>query len=243
MTSSSVKKVIIIGASSGIGKELALLYVAAGHRVGITGRRDALLKEIKNQFPEQIETACFDVMGADNIPQVKSLIDKLGGVDLLIYNAGYGDISRQLDPVIEQITIRTNVSGFLEIAVFAFNYFVQQGYGQLAGTSSIASMAGNGHAPAYSASKAFMSTYLEGLYLKAKHLQQPIHITDVQPGFVKTPMAKGKGRFWEASPVKAAKQIYSAIEEKRFRVYITKRWWLIAQLISIIPGWLYRKLA
>ena len=243
MTSSSVKKIIIVGASSGIGKELALLYAIKGNRVGITGRRDEFLLALKQTYPANIETACFDVMGNDNIAHIKSLMEKLGGLDLLIYNSGYGEVSKQLDISIEERTTRTNVNGFLEIVAFAFNYFVMQGYGQITGTSSIASMAGHGHAPAYSASKSFMSTYLEGLYLKAKHLKLPIAISDIQPGFVKTQMAKGKGRFWEAQPAKAASQIYTAIEAKRFRVYITKRWWWIAQLIKIIPGWLYRKIA
>ena len=245
MTSSSNKKVIIIGATSGIGRELAILYARSGCTVGITGRRTELLQELKTGFPKQIETECFDVTGNDNISHLESLLQKTGGMDLLIYNSGYGEISEQLDWTIEKATTLINVNGFIEIVHYAFNHFVQQQHGQIAATSSIASLAGNSQAPAYSASKAFMSVYMEGLYLKAKRLQKTgarISITDIQPGFVKTKMAKGKGRFWEAPVDKAAKQIHRAIETKRFRAYITKRWWLIASLIKIIPGWLYRKL-
>lgn len=243
MTSSSNKKVIIIGASSGIGKELAMLYARSGCTVGITGRRGELLEELKNAFPKQIETECFDVMGNDNINHLESLLQKTDGMDLFVYNSGYGEISDALDWTIERATVLTNVNGFIELVHYAFNYFVQQHHGQIAATSSIASLAGNSQAPAYSASKAFMSIYMEGLYLKAKRIKKTgvhISITDIQPGFVKTKMAKGKGRFWEAPADKAAKQIYHAIEAKRFRAYITRRWWLIASLIKIIPGWLYR---
>ncbi|MEP6747531.1 MAG: SDR family NAD(P)-dependent oxidoreductase [Bacteroidota bacterium] len=242
MTSSLNKKVIIVGASSGIGKELAILYAQAGCRVGISGRRAKLLDELKDRFPSQVEIAVFDVMGADNVLFVQQLIQKLGGLDLLIYNAGYGEVSENPDWQIDKTTVLTNVNGFVEIANFVFTYFKDQGYGQIAATSSIASLAGNHFAPAYSASKAFMSNYMEGLFLKAKKLKLRIAITDIQPGFVKTKMAKGPGRFWEAPASKAAKQMMDAIEAKKFRVYVTKRWWLIAQLIKILPGWLYRKM-
>jgi short-subunit dehydrogenase len=239
---SSGKKVIIIGASSGIGRALALLYLQEGCRVGITGRRAHLLDEISALFPTQAETAAFDVMQPDGTPQLEQLIAQLGGMDLFIYNAGFGDISDGLDWTIDQPTILTNVNGFAALTNYAYNYFEQQGYGQIAAVSSIASMAGNAAAPAYSASKAFMSNYMEGLFLKVKKAKLQIAITDIQPGFVKTPMAKGAGRFWEAAVSKAANQIKAAIGRKKFRVYITRRWWMIAQLMNMIPGWLYRKI-
>jgi short-subunit dehydrogenase len=240
--SSLNKKIIIVGASSGIGKELAILYAQAGCSLGITGRRTALLDEIKNSYAGQIETAVFDVMGNDNIDHLESLIQKLGGLDVFIYNAGYGEVSDKPDWQIDKTTILTNVNGFTEMVNYAYNYFAKQGYGQIAATSSIASVAGNHFAPAYSASKAFMSNYMEGLFLKAKKMKLRITITDIQPGFVKTAMAKGPGRFWEAPAAKAARQIMAAIESKKFRVYITKRWWLIAQLLKMLPGWLYRRI-
>ncbi|HEY4149300.1 MAG TPA: SDR family NAD(P)-dependent oxidoreductase [Chitinophagaceae bacterium] len=243
MTSSTPKKIIIIGGSSGIGRTLATLYAKDGHRVGITGRRDALLRELKDQFPGQVETACFDVTGTENIPQLETLIQKLGGMDLLIYNSGYGEVSKTLDWSIEKATTQINVNGFLEIAVYGFNYFARQGHGHLAGISSLASAAGNGLAPAYSASKAFMSNYLEGLYIKARKMKLAVTITDIQPGFVDTKMAKGEQRFWVSPVGKAAHQIVRALEQKRFRVYITRRWWLIAQLIKLLPGALYRRIA
>jgi short-subunit dehydrogenase len=200
------------------------------------------LQEIQQAFPDKIYTETFDVTGTDNIPRLESLIRKTGGMDLLLYNAGYGEVSSDLNWTIEQQTTAINVNGFLEILHFAFHYFVKQGHGHIAATSSVASVRGNGMAPAYSASKAFMSTYLEGLQLKTAKEKLNIAVTDLQPGFVKTKMAKGHGQFWVAPVDKAARQIFAALEQKKRRAYITKRWIIIAWLMKRMPYWLYRRI-
>lgn len=237
------QKVIIIGATSGIGRELAILYAKKNYFVGITGRRNELLTSLKNKFPKNIVTECFDVTGKENIPHLQSLIQKLDGLDILIYNSGFGDVSNELDWEIEKQTTDVNVNGFIEIVCYAFNYFVNQGYGQIACTSSIASIRGNSHAPAYSASKAFESNYMEGLYFKAKKLKKNIAITDIQPGFVDTGLAKGKGKFWVAKASVAAAQMYEAIKNKKKRAYITKRWRLIAKLLKWLPDFIFKRFA
>lgn len=238
-----MKRIIIIGASSGIGKELAIRYAEKGNYVGITGRRHSLLQEIKERFPHNIVTACFDVTGADNQHHVQQMIDALGGLDLFIYNSGFGEPSQNLNLTTELETTKTNVHGGVELTAYAFNYFVKTGKGQIALTSSVAALRGNSWAPAYSASKAFLSNYAEGLNIKSRKLKKEIVVTDIRPGFVDTNMAKGNGRFWVASPQKAAVQIIGAIERKKRVAYITKRWWLVAQLMKRIPFALYRRLA
>lgn len=237
-----MNKVIIIGTSSGIGRELALLYAANNWMVGITGRRKELLQSLQQDFPENIMTECFDVTGDDNIESIRNLTQQLGGLDLLIYNSGYGEPSEITDWEIDKNTILTNVTGFTEIVNFTFNYFVVEGKGHIAATSSLASIRGNSFAPAYSASKAYMSNYMEGLYIKAAKLKLPICLTDIQPGFVKTKMAKGNGQFWVAPVEKAAQQIYAGIKNKKRKIYITKRWWLIAKLLYCLPIALYKKI-
>ncbi|HET9279648.1 MAG TPA: SDR family NAD(P)-dependent oxidoreductase [Flavitalea sp.] len=247
MMSSSDKKLIIVGASSGIGKELARRYVDNGWLVGITGRRSELLNQMQHEYPGRVFTECFDVTANDNIRHIESLIEKLGGLDLLIYNSGFGDPSVTLEWQLDKITYETNVKGFIEIVHYAFNYFVGQGHGHIAATSSLASIRGNSFAPAYSASKAFMSVYMEGLYMKAKKMArqqrsaQTVFITDIQPGFVNTKIAKGNKQFWVAPVEKVANQIQRAIQKRKWRVYITRRWWLIAQLMKWAPGWLYHR--
>ncbi|MBD0333543.1 MAG: SDR family NAD(P)-dependent oxidoreductase [Chitinophagaceae bacterium] len=236
------KKIIIIGASSGIGKEMAKIY-AQHNLVAISGRRNDLLLQLQNQYPEAIIPFCFDVTGIGNIAHLQSMIKRLGGLDLLIYNAGFGDPSKELNCESEIITTKTNVNGFVEIVSWTFNYFVQQGHGQIAITSSVAALRGNSWAPAYSASKAFMSNYAEGLNIKAKRMVKDIVITDIKPGFVDTKLAKGNTRFWTSSPQKAARQIVRAIVKRKRSAYITRRWWLVAQLLKILPYSLYRRFA
>jgi len=243
-----MKRVIIVGATSGIGLELAKLFIGEGDRVGVTGRRCHLLDNLRKQFPSQVVSECFDVMENGNVAHLKSLVNKLEGLDLLIYNSGYGDVSDTLDWAIDKRTTLTNVNGFVEIVNYTFNYFVKQGTGQIAATSSIAAVRENSQAPAYGASKAYMSMYMAGLYLKARNTEKrdskiSIAITDVQPGFVNTKMAKGKGRFWEASVEKAAWQIFKAIQKKRRKVYITRRWVLIAWLLKWMPHFIIKRFA
>ena len=243
MPSSIARKIIIIGASSGIGKELALLYAARGDRVAITGRRAELLEAVRLEYPDQIITRCFDATQKDNRQQLESLIGELGGMDLLIYNAGFGEASPELAWEAEQLTVGTNVVGFAALINFGFNWICRQGYGHLALTSSVAGVRGNSWAPAYSASKAFMSNYAEGLQIKAARLKKDIVVTDIRPGFVDTKLLKWKKRFWMSSPQKAARQIVAAIDRKKRIAYITKRWWLIAQVMKLLPYPLYRRLA
>ena len=136
--------------------------------VGVTGRRCHLLEDLQNEFPSQVVTECFDVMGNENIPHLESLIKKLNGLDLLIYNSGYGEVSERLDWEIDRQTTLTNVTGFVEIVNYTFNYFAKQDAGQIAATSSIAAVRENSQAPAYSASKAYMSMYMAGLIFKGE---------------------------------------------------------------------------
>lgn len=236
------QKIIIVGASSGIGREIACKYVAGGNKVGITGRRENLLNELEEKFPGQIFTSAFDVMGNENQDRIQKLIEIIGGLDLLIYNSGFGDPSKELNFDIENTTTKTNVNGFIEIVSYAFNFFAVQGYGQIAITSSVAAVRGNSWAPAYSASKAFMSNYAEGLNIKARRLKTNIVVTDIRPGFMNTKMAKGNGQFWIVPKEKAADQIINAIKKKKRIAYISKRWWLVAQIMKLMPYAIYRRI-
>src|SRR5690554_2584678 len=184
-----MKKAIIVGATSGIGKELAQLLVTHNYKVGITGRRTVLLEEQKSQNPNAYITRTFDVTDTTVIEEnLNALVTELGGLDLLIISSGTGAINLKLDFEIEKRTIDTNVSGFTCVADWGFNYFQNQKSGHLVAISSIAGLRGSGVAPSYYATKAFQINYLEGLRQKAKQIKQPIYITDIRPGFVDTAM-------------------------------------------------------
>jgi short-subunit dehydrogenase len=237
------KKILIVGASSGIGRKMAELYAEAGNTVGISGRRNHLLQEIQQQFPENIFTECFDVTQKENIFYLESLVKKLNGLDMLIISAGVGEPDRELIWELDKLMIDINVKGFAEIANWAFNFFIKQGHGQLVTISSIAAERGNSWAPAYSASKSFQTVYFEGLTMKARKMKKNISITCIEPGYVNTRMAKGNKLFWVVPVEKAAKQIICAIEKRKRKAYISRRWWLIAKLMRIVPYWLYKKFA
>ena len=236
------KKIAIIGATSGIGRRLAELYIKKGHQVGISGRRLGLLEEIRQQSAQRIEYECFDVTKTDIKFHLEALVNKLGGLDILIISAGGGDVSKELNWPLDKLTIDTNVNGFAEIAKWGFNFFVKQGHGQLATISSIAAIRGGSWAPAYNASKAFQSSYFEGLVIKAKRLKKNISVTCIEPGFVDTNMAKGSKKIWVMPVERAAKRIIKAIEKKKRKSHLSLRWWLIAKLVKILPYWLYRKI-
>lgn len=236
-----MQKIIIIGATSGIGRELARIYAAEGHMVGATGRRQELLDSLQQEFPRHIITECFDATAPGATGHLGSLTDRMGGLDMLIYNAGWGDLTEKLDWTVDKTTVDLNVNSFLEAIHFGWHYFISQGHGHLVTTSSIAANRGNRHSPAYSASKAFQSTYFEGLHIKARKLGIPLYISDIQPGFVATKMAKGP-QFWVAPVEKAARQIVAALRKKKWRAYITRRWWLVAKLARWMPDFIYHRL-
>jgi short-subunit dehydrogenase len=237
-----MKKAIVVGATSGIGKELAILLADNGYKVGITGRRDQLLLNLQATRDGIFIVSCFDVCDTANVPaHLEQLCAGLGGLDLLVLSSGNGKINPALAIDIEQQTNAVNVDGFTAVANWAFNFFKQQGHGHFAAITSVAAIRGSRQAPAYNASKAYQVNYLEGLRQSANNLKKPVYITDIRPGFVDTPMAKAEKLFWVAPVNKAAKQIYKAIENKRSVVYITKRWRLVAFLFRMIPGFLYKR--
>ncbi|KQR70506.1 SDR family NAD(P)-dependent oxidoreductase [Pedobacter sp. Leaf176] len=238
-----MKKVIIIGATSGIGKSLALQMADAGYIVGITGKRQILINEIEGLNAGKILGSCFDVNDETNlIENLISLIERLGGYDILIYSAGYGEINESLNTQIEQDTINTNVRSFTNVVTWSFDYFKRQGRGQIAAVTSVAGLRGNDKSPAYSASKAFQINYLEGLARKSSKLKLGIDILDIRPGYVDTAMAKGDNLFWVTPVEKAAKQIIRGIERKADVIYISKRWRLFAWTSKILPRSLVKKI-
>lgn len=237
-----MKKAIIIGASSGIGRHLAVLLADQGYQVAITGRRKPLLEELQASNPTQFISKCFDITELNNAQHLDQLASQLKGLDLLVISSGIGEINEQLDFSIEKSTIDVNVSGFTQVADWAFNYFYQQGKGHLVNISSIAGIRGARHAPAYNASKAYQINYLEGLRQKANRAKAAIMISDIRPGFVDTAMAKGEALFWVAPVEKAAKQIVLAIANKKKIIYVTRRWRLIGAVLKFLLGWIYEKM-
>jgi short-subunit dehydrogenase len=236
------KHAIIIGATSCIASSLADLYANAGWTLGLTGRNSERLKTLADGLPSKVLTAGMDITDTVEARRVfNALAARMDGVDLVVIAAGTGHIDPELPWDKALNTIATNVQGFAAIAHSAYKYFEGQGHGHLAAISSIAGIRG-GEAPAYNASKAFISNYLQGIRYLANKKGKPVLVTDIQPGFVDTPMARGEGLFWVATPEKSARQIYRALENRRRHVYVTRRWRIIAWALKLMPEWLYLKL-
>ena len=142
----STKRAIVIGASSGIGREVAKLLMQEGWMVGVAARRVDMLNELGAAAMEQI-----DVTNEDATQRLQTLINQLGGMDLFFYASGIGKQNRELKEDIELATVQTNGMGFTRMIGEAYRYFAAQGTGHIAAITSIAGTKGLGPAPSYSA--------------------------------------------------------------------------------------------
>lgn len=238
-----MKKAVIIGASSGIGSEIAKLLAEEGYILGLAARRTHLLEELAGSLPTECFIRCIDVSAvAEAMNVLEGLLLEMGGVDLVIISAGTGFINPGLDWMKEKETIDVNVSGFAAVANVAFQHFCSKGSGHLVAISSIAALRGSGEAPAYNASKAFISNYMQGLRQRAAKMGLPIMVTDIKPGLVDTAMAKGEGLFWVQPPRKVARQVCAIIGSGKRNGYVTRRWRLIAWALKIMPDFIYNRI-
>jgi short-subunit dehydrogenase len=237
-----MKTAIIIGASSGIGRALAVALSRDGYRVGLVARRTELLAQLQAELTGPCAIKTIDVSQPESaMPLLQELIDELHHVELFIASAGTGFENTALAWAPERDTIAVNVLGFAGMVNVAVAHFEARGSGHLVGISSVAALKGNRVAPAYAASKAFVSNYLQSIRCRVRKVKLPIVVTDVQPGFVDTHMAAGN-RFWMASTETTARQIISAIRRRKQHVYVTRRWRLVAWLLRVVPDGVYSRL-
>ena len=234
-------RAIIVGASSGIGAAVARQLADDGWALGLAARREARLANLADELSARYPGRTFlhraiDLRDGDvAVEHFDRLVADLGGVELVVISSGVGHENPPLDWPPEAETVAVNVAGFTAIAVAAMRHFEARRSGHLVGLSSLAALRGHGDAPAYGASKAFVSRYLQALRHRVAARKLPIAITDIQAGFVDTAMAKGEGLFWVAPVEKAARQIVAAIRRKRSHVYVTRRWRIVAWLLRILP--------
>jgi short-subunit dehydrogenase len=237
-----MKQGIIIGASSGIGYELAVQLAAKGYQLGLVARRLEKLEQLSSVLPGEHLIVQSDVSEAEKAQLALSeLIEKMGDVELIILNSGVGQQEKKLEWSVEREMIDVNIRGFAALTVVAMNYFRERGNGHLVGISSVAAHMSGGMAPTYAATKAFVSSYLNGMRSRAEYSKLPITVTTVEPGFVDTPMVQGSP-IWTATVEKAVSQLVTGLIKKEGHIYITKRWRYVALLLNIMPKWLMRRL-
>lgn len=237
-----MKKTVVIGASSGIGRSIAEQLLSAGEFVVLCARREDILGEIHAGYPGTSRVEKLDVDDTASIENsLTRIFHDLEQVDWLILSSGIGDFNPELHFDTEKKTIDTNVSGFTAVADCVYNLFKKQGFGHFAAISSVGGLRGGAGSPAYNASKAYQINYLEALQIRAVKDKIPLYVTDIRPGFVDTGMAKGEELFWVVPVKKAAAQIIKAVNSRKRVVYISRRWGLIAFLISRLPFALYSR--
>ena len=235
--------IVIIGATSGIGKALFEKYANEDNRIGIVGRRAHLLDELCLQYPAKTIPAKADITKLEEIEQAINALHKdLGHIDLAIVCAGIGEINATLNYAVERPTIETNVVGWTVVIDILYHIFEQQCYGHLVAITSAGGLRGEAMAPAYSATKAYQINYMEALRKKAFKNGSQIAVTDIRPGLVDTAMAKGEGLFWVMPVEMVASQIIAAIRKKKSKAYVTKRWRILAIITKILPYCLYKRI-
>ena len=239
----SDKKAIIVGASSGIGLEVAKLLMADGWQLGVAARREGPLQELKAKGEDRVEIMTIDVTKAEAGEKLLALVDRLGGMDLYFHASGIGKQNRTLEEDIELITTETNAVGFTRMIGTAYRYFAQQGRGHIAAITSIAGTKGLGPAPAYSATKALQATYLQALEQQAHQRGLDIRFTDIRPGFVDTALLSGTFKYpMLMKPETVARDIVSSIYGKRHVRVIDGRYRVLTFFWRLIPNWIWRRL-
>lgn len=238
-----MKRAIIIGATSGIGQEIAKILLLEGWKLGVAGRRQSALEIFQQTAPDQIEIQELDITQEEATDKLQILISKLGGMDLFLLSSGIGYQNINLDSKIELNTARTNVEGFIRMVDSAFTYFKENGGGHLAVISSIAGTKGLGVAPAYSATKRFQNTYIDALEQLA-HLQKlNINFTDIRPGFVATALLNdGKHYPMLMKADKVGYSIVKAIKRKQRVAIIDTRYRILVFFWQMIPRWIWKRM-
>ena len=237
------KKVVIIGASSGMGMEVAKLLLDEGCQLGVAARRQDRLQALKQLAPDRVVTATIDVTDEDAPHRLRSLIDEMGGMDLFFYSSGIGKQNRTLEPDIELNTFNTNAMGFARLIGEAYRYFAEQGEGHIAAITSIAGTKGLGPAPSYSATKAMQNVYLQALEQQSNARGLKIRFTDIRPGFVDTALLSGDFRYpMMLKPEKVARQIVRALKSKRHIQIIDWKYSLLTACWRRLPRPLWRHL-
>ncbi|MBD5253501.1 MAG: SDR family NAD(P)-dependent oxidoreductase [Barnesiella sp.] len=243
----NTRRIIIVGASSGIGNTVARDFINMGFKVGVAARSEAPLKALRDLNPDMVEYALIDVTAPDAASRLLGLIKKLGGMDTLLLASGVGFQNPVLDMGKEMNMLETNVVGFARIITAAYRYYRDcpnaTTPGQIAAITSVAGTKGIGVAAAYSASKRFQQNYLEALSQLARKQGVDIAFTDIRPGFIRTPLLDGATDYIMEMDVEYASKLIEAAVLKRKRVAtVDWRWRIITSLWSMIPSSLWTRM-
>jgi short-subunit dehydrogenase len=238
------QKILITGASSGLGEGMARVFAAKGRDLALCARRVDRLDELKAELLEQhpgitVAVAELDVNDHEQVPKVFSaLSDELGGIDRVIVNAGIGKGAPLGSGKLwaNKATIETNLVAALVQIETAIEMFKQAGSGHLVLISSVAANKGvPGVKAAYSASKAGVSSL--GMSLRAQFLKGPIKITVLEPGYIESEMtAKAEKTTLMVDKETGVKALVNAIERERGHAVVPAWPWVpLVALMKVVP--------
>lgn len=232
-----------MGATSGLGKGVALGLLQEGYIIGIAGRRSKELEKIKALAPDKVFTKVIDVTADDAPTLLMDLISELGGMDVYFHSSGYGKQNEALDAEIEKQTVLTNTYGFTQMIDTAFNYYKMNGKsGRIAVISSVAGTKGLGAAPSYSATKRFDWTYIEAL-AQLTHMQKlDIKFTDIRPGFVATDFIAGSEFPLQMTTDYAVKHILKAVLTGKRKATIDWKYKIVCFFWRLLPSCVWERM-
>lgn len=234
-----------MGATSGIGLAVAERLAAKGMKVGVAGRKDDVMKALKERFPDNVSWEHIDVNDDNATLRMRRLIDRLGGMDCYLHVSGVGYSNDDLHPDKELATMTTNVLGFTRMVGYAFRYFRDNcgGRGHIAAVTSVAGTNGLGHLAAYSSSKKFQQTYLRALNQLSNIKGMKIKFTDIRPGWIRTPLLDPGHNYPMIMKLEDAVPGIIKALRKRSRVAVVDwRWNILVGLWRLIPNALWVRL-
>lgn len=236
------KKSIVIGASSGIGRELVRQLAERGDQVAAVARRTERLEELAAMYPGQVLAFTHDVLDTDAVPALFTEITKqLGGLDLIIYNSG---VMPEVGPTEfnfekDRAMVEVNVLGAIAWLNEAANRFAQVKAGTIIGIGSVAGDRGRAGQPVYNMSKAALASYLESLRNRLHKLG--VCVVTIKPGPTATEMTEHLPMKGMMDPARVAK-ITLAKANKPGEHYVKFTHRLIFAVIRRIPGVIFRRL-
>lgn len=235
------KRIVVVGATSGIGLDVARLFISRGWFVGVAGRNTQMLDALKQENPSQVYTAVIDITHSDAPERLSHLIEEMSGMDVYFHSSGIGYNNPQLDETKEVDTLRTNGEGFTRMIGAAYRYFRLRKKGQIVAISSVAATRGMGSAPAYSATKRFQMHYLQSIRQLATTDSLHLAVTEIRPGFVDTPLLRdGKYPMLMESKIVAQAIVKAVIRRKRLLTF-DWRYRLLVAFWRMIPVRIWEK--
>ena len=236
------KKIWITGASSGIGKALAIKFAKEGWQVAASARRENLLNELVKISPN-IYSFPLNVVNLENSKKIfKEIIEKLGEINLCVFSTGIYDPKKEKEINIEQIqnVFNVNFFGTLNCIKSVESYFKNKRNGHISIVSSLAGYRGLPNSSGYGPSKASLNNLAESLFFDFK--KYDVRVSLITPGFIKTPMTD-KNKFpmpMIKSPEFAAEKMFIGLTKKNaFEIHFPLAFTMIMKLLKIMPNWLY----